>query len=223
MKNNRVGPKNITRSVLEERPRKKKRRPVEDDEDTPVRKTKKLKTGSRELVVISGAKSDMTAKDRKSVKSFFGSRSGQIIDMLKIGDQDSGMALLKKTLLMTVIRVLPAAEKVLTESGTTKGTYQFVTLISQIRELMTDIQADGDRKYLARSVMESIMKPAFMDLAQEIINSHHQFRKESGRMIVPSKTQEFSADLQNLAMNLAKKMNDKYNEIGVKMEEALKS
>jgi hypothetical protein len=176
-------------------------------------------------VVLANAKptTKITSDDKQIVKSYFAGHSKKIMLMLKAGDTDAGMSILKKSLLMTVIRALPKAEMILNSSGAARGTYQFVTLISQIRELITDIQADGDRKYLAKSVMESILKPAFMDLAQDMINDHHQFRKNSAGLVRSEKSQEFSADMQVLATNLATKMQKKYQEIGVKLEEALNS
>lgn len=185
----------------------------------PDRKKKKKKL---ELVIANATPTTkITADDKKIVKSYFAGHSKKVMEMLKAGDTDAGMSILKKSLLMTVIRALPKAELILNQSGAARGTYQFVTLISQIRELITDIQADGDRKFLAQSVMETILKPAFMDLAQDMINDHHQFRKNSAALVRSEKSQEFSSDMQVLATNLATKMQKKYTEIGSKLEEAL--
>lgn len=185
----------------------------------PDRKKKKKKLE----LVLANAKptTKITADDKQIVKSYFAGHSKKIMNMLKAGDTDAGMSILKKSLLMTVIRALPKAELILNQSGAARGTYQFVTLISQIRELITDIQADGDRKFLAQSVMETILKPAFMDLAQDMINDHHQFRKNSAALVRSEKSQEFSSDMQVLATNLATKMQKKYQEIGAKLEDAL--
>lgn len=184
-----------------------------------------LKTKSEkktDLTVVS-KKSRLSKKDQEDVKSFFGPQSKKVLDLLETGDADSGLALLKKTLLITVIRVLPASEKVLTESGNSRGVYQFNQLISQIRELITDIQADRDKKYIAQSVMETIIRPVFMDIAQDMITKHHEFRKATERYVKQEQSQQFSSDLRDLAKDLAGGMNEKYKDISAKMIEALKN
>jgi hypothetical protein len=274
-----VGPKNITRSLLEDKPRKRKkklegddltfrvlaRKDPEDLSDDERRELKDLRkkrkerkkkreletmeqaerndrdyeaekkglkrketklSKSRDLVVSVGA-GNLSTKERKALErqaeSYFGANSVKIMDMLENGDADSGITVLKKTLLMTIIRVLPMAEDILTNSGTAKGTYQFVTLISQMRELMADIQADKDKQFLAQSIAEQIIRPAFMNMAQEMMMQHHTFRKKGDLFVVPSKNSYFSEQLLELGKNLAAMMQTEYKEVSTKIQEALKN
>jgi hypothetical protein len=188
-------------------------------------KEKKI-SKSRELVVQSGVL-DLTEKDKrriaKQTESFFGGKSSKIMEMLEMGDSDGGITILKKTLLMTIIRVLPMSEQILSASGTEKGTYQFVTLVSQMRELMADIQADKDKQYIAQSITEQILRPAFMNLAQEMINQHHDFRKRSDMFVVPEKSSRFSQELMELGKSLASSMQVEYRDVSAKINEALKN
>ena len=115
------------------------------------------------------------------------------------------------------------AEQAIINSETGKGTYQFVTLISQIRELIADIQADQDRKYIAQRILETIIRPMFMDIAQAIITDHHEFRKSMESMVMPKHTASFNQELQTLAKGLAAKMNTQYKETEIKISDALKN
>lgn len=288
MRMRNVGPKNITRSLLEDKPRKKKHLMLSDgaksdkpsksmsfkvlasknpEDLTPeekralkkkrierrkkrdleamqqaetndkrfdkgltrgeknlARKEKKL-SASRALIVSTGA--NLTPKERrelaKQTESYFGANSSKIMDLLENGDADSGITVLKKTLLMTIIRVLPMAEQILTDSGTAKGTYQFVTLISQMRELMADIQADRDKQFIAQSITEQIIRPAFMNMAQEMLTQHHSFRKQGDLFVASDKSKYFSEQLMNLGKDLATKMQLEYREVESKIVEALKN
>lgn len=176
-------------------------------------KTKKVGT---ELVLTS-------KKAQAAVEANFGKHSGAIIQMLEMNNNDGGITLLKKRLLQMTINVLPAAEQQLVETGAQKGVYQFATLVSQIRELITDIQADNDKKYVAQSIAETILKPAFMMLAQDIINDHHDFRRATENFVKTEHAREHSSELRELAKTLANKMTVSYRDVSTKIFEALKA
>lgn len=197
-----------------------------DKEAKGMKKKEKKLSKSRDLVVSVGA-GGLSVKEKRQLaqqaESYFGANSVKIMDMLENGDADSGITVLKKTLLMTIIRVLPMAEQILSDSGTAKGTYQFVTLISQMRELMADIQADKDKQFLAQSVCEQIIRPAFMNMAQNMLTAHHDFRKKGDMFVLPAKSSYFSEQLLALGKEIAKHMQGEYTEVSTKLVEALKN
>ena len=219
------------RKLKRMRKERKKKREVDamlkgQAEDNRFAKGDKKLSKSRDLVVSTGILA-LSAKDKRRLKkqaeSYFGSNSSKIMEMLETGDSDGGITVLKKTLLMTIIRVLPMAEQILTDTGTAKGTYQFVTLISQMREIMADIQADRDKQFLAHSITEQIIRPAFMDIAQDMLTKHHDFRKKGDIFVVPEKTTYFSNQLLDLGKTLAGNMQERYKEVSEKLIEALKN
>jgi len=232
------GPRKVstsgTRSQLEDKPRKKKKKvDTTDLDDTPVKKKKKkskdgelTKDQSYAIATVGGSQlldNKLDKQSKKALKSYFGKHSLTIMEMLEAGDSDNGILLLQKKLLQTVIRVLPKAEEVLNESGTSKGTYQFVTLVSQLRELIADIQATKDRAYIAQSLLETIIRPAFMSVAQDMMTKHHTFRKLSEDYIKPNHLAKFSESLLALAKDVANDMNVAYKDVDVKLTEALKT
>lgn len=242
------GPRKIStsasRAVLESdtRLKKKKKRVVDDEEvtDVEIKGQKKLskalaslqeetrskkKTTGREVAVVKASSSgkELSIKERTAVKSFFGERSEAIFNMLEAGENDSGLSVLKKSLLQTVIRVLPDAENLITETKGQKGTYQFVTLISQLRELIADMEADRDRAYIAQSLLDTVIRPAMMDITQNLLMKHHEFRKRTEDHIASEHRQKHSADLMALAKDLANDMTITYRDVSTKLIEALKT
>lgn len=233
----RVGPKKITKSLLtrDSKPLKRshkvsefavEKKPKPKGELVEGRKTKKLKA---EPVEGKLSKKDRKKMDRMSgqlaligevkprqltrvLNENFGEAAPKIIEMLEIGDNDNAMTLLQKRLLQSSISMLVYAEKLIKDTEGAKGTYQYATIVSQIREIITDIQANRDRAFITNSVIDQAIRPAFIDMAEYIMNDHQAFRREAteGGLIVDGKQPEFNAGLRHLARGLAVKMQDRY-------------
>lgn len=166
---------------------------------------------------------DSTKISKKKIKTYFGDNSDKILAMLESSNQDGALTLLKKNLLATVINALPHAEQILIESGTSKGTYQFATLISTIRELIADIQADQDKKFVSDAMLNNVIKPAYVDIAQSIVSKHFEFLSTSKEFIVTKHKKEFSAELRKLATDLAGDLKVSYKDVSAKITEQLKN
>lgn len=219
----------FTRSQLKDKPEKRKKKRSADldvDIESALAQDLKVKLRPSSKLKTKVVGTDLVVTNKKTqlaIESNFGNHSRAIIQMLEMNNNDGGITLLKKRLLQMTINVLPAAEEALVNSGAQKGVYQFATLVSQIRELITDIQADNDKKYIAQSIAETILKPAFMGLAQDIINDHHDFRRTTETFIKTENVREHSTELRNLAKGLANKMTTSYREVSTKIFEALKA
>ena len=187
-----------------------------------VRPKKKKSLESKSTALVAAAEGLPSVK-RSELKSFFGKQTPEILRALEMNDNDGALTLIKKRLLQTTVRLIPYAENIVQSSQSQKGIYQFTSLVNQIRELMTDIQADQDRRYIAQSLVREVLQPAFMEMAQTIITDHHAFRKSSEDMLDPKYTQRFSSELQELAKNFAKKMMDVYKDVERKTYEHLKN
>jgi hypothetical protein len=202
----------------------KKQKPLQTDRESTKQPAPVVK--SRAVAVLPAAAGQnattLNVREQRSIVANFGANAQVIIDMLESNDNDGALTLLKKRLLQTVIDVLPDAEKFLRDSGGAKGTYAFVTLISQIRELITDIQSDHDRRHIARNICEEVLRPAFMDIAQNLITQHHGLRKSTEHMLKPDQLQPYSNELRELAKSLAQDMTTKYLEVETKVFNALK-
>lgn len=165
----------------------------------------------------------LDGKAMKSAKSFFGTRSSAIMTLLEQGNNDNAISMTKKSLLQTLVRVLPEAEKILLATGTQRGVYQFNTLVSSVRELIADIEADRDRDFIAQALIVNVVQPAFINMAQQMMLKHHEFRKRSEDYVLPESKQIFSNLLFELGKEIASDMQGSFKELKTKIEEALKN
>lgn len=184
--------------------------------DTKIRKKTGPKPKKKGTLVIS-------KKVRVQLEADFGKHAPKLIDMLEMGQNDGALTLLKRKLLQTCIGLLPHAERTVRDSKSARGVYQFSTLISQIREIMGDIEADRDRDLLLAVIDERVIKPAFMDFAQQILVTHFEFRKDLEAHVEPKSVQLFNQKLERVAKELARKMHDQYNVVKEGLDKALKN
>ncbi len=165
----------------------------------------------------------LSPKVRVQIEADFGRHAPKLIEMLEMGNGDGALTLLKRKLLQTSIGLLPFAEKTVRESKSARGVYQYSTLVSQIREIMSDIEADRDRDLLLAVIDERVVKPAFMDFAQQILVTHFEFRKDLEIYVKPEGVQSFNRKLEKVAKELAVKMQEQYEVLKDGLEKALKN
>lgn len=183
------------------------------------RKSKKIKTKVKKK---SGALV-LSPKVRVQIEADFGKHAPKLIEMLEMDRTDGALTLLKKRLLQTSVGLLPFAEQTVRESKSARGVYQFSTLISQIREIMGDIEADRDRDLLLTVIDERVIKPTFMDMAHEIVMKHFEFRKNLEQAVKPDEVQRFNLQFKRLARELATDMQANYFKIREGLDKALKN
>ncbi len=165
----------------------------------------------------------VTRKVRVAIEADFGKHASTVIKMLEMDRTDGALTLLKKKLLQTSVGLLPFAERTVRESKSARGVYQFSTLVSQIREIIGDIEADRDRELLLQVIDERVIKPIMMDMAHHIVTKHFEFRKELELSVRPDAVQDFNKRLQNLAKELANEMQNQYLKINEGLTKALKN
>lgn len=110
-----------------------------------------------------------TGEIEKVLKSRFGKSSDTIIELLEFGNDDGAIALLLKSLMQTLVDVLPTLEHAVRNSNGRYGTYQFNQTISQVRELLADIQATKDKGMLGQSIVSRHVLPAFLEIAVQVV------------------------------------------------------
>lgn len=214
MKTKTMKPK-VKIRMPDDRPKRKK---VKTDDDEPVKKKKKVST---ELAVLG---SDQLPKiNKKAIKTYFGKHAKGIMHMLEMNDNDGGLTLLQKKLLQTTISLVPYAESIIRNTKSQRGIYQYTALVNQVREIMTDIRSNEDRRHVAQTLLTYVIQPVFIDLAQKTITEHHDFKRVAEKYINPKDSQKFSSDLQQVARNLAREMQAAYKELEVKITEQLKT
>lgn len=236
----RIGPKKVMKTASDLKTKKKKKsgdeefvvsrekRKVPKLDAEPVGKGDKKKlakmsaTLQNQLAVIGEVKPRAV---ERAIAENFGEAAPQIVQMLEMNDNDGAIIVLQKRLLQSSIAMLVHAEKLMTSSEGAKGTYQYATLVSQIRELITDIQAARDRSFIANQIIQSIIQPAFIDMAEMIMNDHSGFRKDllDDDIVGEKHVARFNSSMRTLAQGLAQKMQRKYRDVEMKLMQQLTS
>lgn len=211
------------RAKEEERPKKKRRLEdedvieavlVEEDEDEddhhPVFSPPKKKVAR--LPVIQ-ALSDEEITDDEVVEnieiaintaSSFGRSVPAIRRHLAGRDYGSAAITAKGALLATLVELVPLAESAVRENRAQKGIYQFNSLVSQMREVLIDLEGDKDLDGLVLNIFNECIDPKLRLLGQMLIQWNTGV-KLNLRSIVPPDVYKESASMiddqtQQLAM-----------------------
>lgn len=149
----------------------------------------------------------------KRINTMFGQRSDTIIDMLETSDTDSASALITRTLLQTLVDVLPVIERGVRKSRGARGVMPLNQCVSQIREVLHDLQAYKDRSALGQTIVDRSVRPAYQDLAVQIstlfVEQENYVRTRIGR----DDFEKFQAFNLGLKRSIADFIGSQYKEI----------
>lgn len=191
--------------VYDVSPKKKKR--VDDDE--PKKKKRVDHEEERALALIEKPK--LSKLKGKALRTQFGQGAEKILALLEQEDTDPAIALIYKRLLQTVVDVLPLAEMGIRHSKGVRGIHGFNMLISSMRELMVDIQQAQDRGMMGEMLVQSVIKPAFGDLAQETVQEFAMIASDAKATMTPEEYEKFAPLLRESRGRLANRMTHHYN------------
>lgn len=196
-------------------------REEEEAEDIPVRKSK-----SRELAEVptKPQKFLKSAQDKaedssdpeatkKILRSRFGKRADAIIEMLDVGETDGAITTVQRTLLQTLVDVLPITEHAVRASSGRYGVYQFNQTISQIRELLNDIQASRDKGLLGQSIVDRCVRPAFLDVAAQIVLAFTTLNADASSRMSPEDAREYRKQVEAMKRQLADYLMNQYRSV----------
>lgn len=112
------------------------------------------------------------------VPSSFGRYAHSVKNL--INDQDLGTAnkLINLALLQSLLDLIPIAEQKVRSSSADQGIYQYNALISQMRELMVDIQADRDLDTVVYSILHDGFESPFRTFTQMMIKFNTNLKRE---------------------------------------------
>jgi hypothetical protein len=174
-----------TKKALREEPIKKKKRPVEDEpikkkkkravEEEPAKK-KKRKSEDQTAGDLSKKirKLDITATgmisrlDDEGRQTILGASADQIQQLLEVGNADSASSLLQKRMLQALIDLIPHVEQHVRTTKGQRGVYQMNTLVTSVREILSDLQATKDRGAIGAHMVEKVIRPAFLDIGMSL-------------------------------------------------------
>lgn len=123
-----------------------------------------------------GKRSKRGADDELS--SIVGDAAEEIMALLETSDLDSATMLLHKRLLQTLVDTLPYAEHNVRATKGQKGVYQLNSLITSLREILTDVQSSRDRGRIGELMVERVIRPIFLDIGMEIVMEYGRLESD---------------------------------------------
>lgn len=158
----------------------------------------------------------------KALQSMFGERSSSIIELLDTDNSDGALSLIMKTLLKTLVDVLPVIENHVRKSGGTKGVYQFTQVTSQLRETCAEIQAYRDRANLGTKVVDRYVRPSFLDIAVQVTSTWVELESQARSKMTPEDFAVYCSDtLLPMKRGIAEYLRKQYEDISASVVQAL--
>ena len=188
----------------EEHPIKKKKK--REDDEAPKKKKK-----ATEVVEYEEPEKKLSKLKGKALRTVFGQGAEKILRLLEQDETDPAIALIYKRLLQSVVDVLPLAEMGIRASKGVRGVHGFNMLISSMRELMVDIQQAQDRGLMGQMLVQTVIQPAFTDLAQETVQEFSIIAADAKANMTEEEWAKFAPMLRESRSRLANRMTFHYN------------
>lgn len=191
----------------------------ETDETKP---STKKKAASKQLVKTKKVKNEVTTDTKpltvkklsktktSALRSIIGDSAEEIHQLIEVGDGDSATTLLHKRLMQTLIDLIPLAEHNIRKSDGRQGVYQINALVSQVRELLVDIQATQDRGQLGVHLVESVIRPSFQDIGMAIVQEFDGLSSDAKARMDSEEWRSYRDVLQTARTRIGEVINKQY-------------
>lgn len=199
----------------------KNKRTRATDLDAPVRRKKKKRAEDPEVStalaevtkqVITNNKRRISKLNTKGMRSIIGDSAEDIQQLLEIGSNESAISLMQKRMLQAVIDMLPFAEHTIRNTKGQRGVYQFNSLITSMRELMIDMQSTRDKGSLGATLVERVLRPAFLDVAMILVQEEARFATDIKELLGAADAKEVRNLHKVMIERVAEGIKGKYDE-----------
>lgn len=185
----------------------------EENEQEQEEPTRNLPARSRQGHVSRRAERILTTR--------FGDKAPLIVEQLEFGISDGLQSLITRSLLQSLVNILPVAERQVSKSGAKRGVYQYNQTIGSIRELLADIQASQDRGMLGQSIVEKAVRPAFLDISVQIVTAMAEFEAFGKNNLSSEQQKDFKQLIETIKRNLATYISSQYREVSETVVQSL--
>jgi hypothetical protein len=146
-----------------------------------------------------------TSDDAQNV---MGAEAARLVQLLEEGDDDGANDLLQKRLIQSSINLIAQVEKGVIDTNGRYGVHSFNGLVMSIRELINDMQAQKDRGAIGQILVESVLRPAYMDIGMAIMQEFFKSGQECKNILRESDYNEVEkiqkASREQIAQHLRK-------------------
>lgn len=185
------------------------------DLDKKAREEDVSRSASRALVHVDTSLPAVAGDPSKVrvLQSFFKKNADHVIKMLDAGETDGAISTTQRALLQTVVDLIPIVEHAVRASNGRYGVYPFNQTVSQLRELLNDIQVSRDRGQMGRAVVENHVRPAFLDIAGQIVLAFTQLNACAAERMSKEDMREFRATSDVIKRTLADYIMAQYSNV----------
>jgi hypothetical protein len=112
-----------------------------------------------------------------------------------------------------MVDVLPVIERGVRRSNGKRGVVPLNQTVSQIRELVTDLQSLRDRGHLGATIVERVLRPAFLDIGVQIALAFNAMTLSAKLKMPEDDFKVFAQELQETQRGIATYMQQQYAEV----------
>ncbi len=191
---------------------------VEAEESKPRKKLKiepkivlpKKLTKTRALALANEPNKISRIKKDDEISSILGDSAETIQQLLETDKNESASTMLQKRLLQSLVDLVSYAESNVRATKGQKGVYQVNSLITSIREILSDMQANRDRSAIGHALIEKVMRPMFMDIGMELVKEESRLMGEVKNMVDFGIYKEIKVRHSEATTRIATVMKQKY-------------
>lgn len=155
-------------------------------------------------------------KDRKAwenAETLFGDRATEIMERIEADDREGVTKMLYQELMRMMVDLVPIIEKGVRATKGFRGVRSLNEMVSQIRELIADMQAVQDKGMLGQTIVARYVRPAFLDIAMQMVTSNARILAEVLPYVDEKSREKVSANMKGAEKELAKYIQAQYNNI----------
>lgn len=129
------------------------------------------------------------------LKSLLEQDATRINELLEVGDSDNAITLTYKRLAQSCVDAIPLLENNIRISKGARGTYQFNTMVTTLRELLVDLQAISARGQIGVTVVDKVIRPFILDLGMQIVQELKVIEEDARSYMSPADHEKFRSQI----------------------------
>ena len=161
------------------------------------------------------------ARRLKNLRSLFKDDVTEIASLLEDQQTESAVNRFQRTMLKSLMDLIPIAEDKYRQEGSERAAYALNSLVSQARELIADMQAERDGRQLALQLSSEIIDPAFIGIAQVVIDSLHNLKRSLETYVPEHRHPQLNNLARESAGTIARYIESQRGHIKEKMVESM--
>ncbi|QJT70879.1 hypothetical protein GR7B_00081 [Vibrio phage vB_VcorM_GR7B] len=156
---------------------------------------------------------------KKSLASLFGDDAERIKDMLEsAAEKDKGVAKFQVSMIRTLVDLIPEAEAKYRDKGIANDLYAMNALISQVRELIGDMQANDAQSNMAAAVITKVVQPVFQSFGQLFIDQMFALKKSLQSDLRSDRENEGIRAIDDATKEMCRGVEERFIKIQEKMD-----